>query len=55
MGMDINPIAGFIYTWIFQVCKFVPFHRKKPYQKAEILHIWKIQLYPSIEGLIEFP
>ena len=32
----------YIHTWIFLLCvKFLP---KKPYQKAEILHIWKIQV-----------
>ena len=29
---------GSIIFWIFQVCKFVPFHQKA-YQKAEILHM----------------
>ena len=37
-----------IYTWIFQACKICAFSPTKTYQKAEILHIWKIQVYVYI-------
>ncbi len=32
-------------TWIFQVCNICACSPKKTYQKAEILHIWKIQVF----------
>ena len=41
------------YTWIVQVCKICAFSPKKTYQKAEILHIWKIQVYIMISHIIQ--
>ena len=32
-------------TWIFQLCKICACSPKKTYQKAETLHIWKIQVF----------
>ena len=39
-----------MHTWIFLLCviKFVPKITKKTYQKAEFLHIWKIQVYLGV-------
>ena len=37
-----------VHTWIFQICKicaFSPKKHKKTYQKAQILHTWKIQVF----------
>ena len=53
---------GYIITWIFQVCKIcAEIHPKKTYQKAEILHIWKIQVLvprrvsPQFEAMQAMP
>ena len=38
------------YTRIFQLRKICAFSPKKPYQKADILHIWKIQVQRCDHG-----
>ena len=40
--LNIHNKQTHTYTWIPQVCKICAFLPKKPYQKAEILHIWKM-------------
>ncbi len=50
--MKIMTNSSVCYTWIFQVCRICAILTQKTYQKAEILHIWKIQVW-SYHGLPE--
>lgn len=44
----VQPFAtAQIHTWTFPMCvTFVPFYQEQTHQKADILHIFKIQVYP---------